>query len=61
MLDNNLLSVEVEGDGNYFYSAQSYFLYDQQSNHSWLCKSIAQHLFNYYEKNFGVKANSDFF
>ena len=60
LLANNLLSVEVEGDGNCFYCALSYSLYGQQSNHLQLRKSIAQHLLNNHEKIFSVKTNSEF-
>ena len=61
LVDNNLLSVEVEKDGNCFYRALSYCLYDRQSTNSQLRKSIAQHLLNYHEQIFGVKANREFF
>ena len=61
LLDNNLLSVEIERDGNCFYRTMSYCLYDRQSNNSQLRKSIAQHLLNYHEQSFGVKAYSEFF
>ena len=58
LLDNNLLSAEIEGDGNYVHRVLSYSLNDRQSNYSQLRKSIAQHLLNYHGQIFGVRANS---